>query len=164
VLEQSSAEPLLVVDPRSELYPPAIAALGIPLERLILLRPERQQEAVWALEQALRCPGLAAVVAPPEVRDERVVRRLQLAAEAGGTLGLFLRGPEACRQTSWAEVRFGVRPLPAISDRGRRLRLDVLHVRGGFRGHTLELELDDETGALRLAAELAGAAPVECAS
>jgi len=40
--------------------------------------------------------------------DGRAFRRLQLAAQAGHTLGLFLRPPSARGQPSWADVRLGV--------------------------------------------------------
>src|SRR5688572_3930385 len=44
-------------DPRGELYPPAVAALGIPLERLYILHPRSAPDHVWALAECLRCKG-----------------------------------------------------------------------------------------------------------
>src|SRR5712691_3219461 len=45
-------------DPESRLYPPAIAAAGIPLSRLLLLRPKNDADELWALTECLRCSGV----------------------------------------------------------------------------------------------------------
>ncbi len=114
-----------------------------------------------ALDQALRCPAVAAVVAWPESLDGkldgRTFRRLQLAAEQGGGLGLLIR-PESVRsQPSWADVRLLVEPLPSTAPYGRRMRVVLLRCRGGGHrvGHhvpmvvvgeqTVEVEIDHET-------------------
>ncbi|HZL36957.1 MAG TPA: hypothetical protein VFC78_16675, partial [Tepidisphaeraceae bacterium] len=63
-------------DPAAELYPPALAAYGFPLDRLILLRPAhegamramramREKDWIWAMAEALGCRGVGAVVAAP---------------------------------------------------------------------------------------------------
>jgi protein ImuA len=68
-------------------YPPAAAAWGIDLSAMLVLRPDNDADALWALDQALRCPGVGAVWATCDRLDVRDFRRLQLAAECGGTLG-----------------------------------------------------------------------------
>src|SRR5262245_5828346 len=42
-------------------YPPAAAAWGIDLARLLILQPANAADALWALDQALRCRGVGAV-------------------------------------------------------------------------------------------------------
>jgi len=75
---------LVIVDTNADLYPPAIHAFGIAFDQLIVLRvPERGRargEALWAVDQVLRCRAVAAVIAPISQLDERQARRLQLAA------------------------------------------------------------------------------------
>src|SRR4051812_5009051 len=61
--EQGGTGVIVWSDPNRELYPPALAALGIPLERVFLLHPEDDADQVWALTECLRCRGVAAVVA-----------------------------------------------------------------------------------------------------
>src|SRR5207249_1094082 len=93
---------LVVLDSKREFYPPAAAGLGVPLERTILVQPASASDALWALEQALRCRAVAVALAWIDALHDRAFRRLQLAAEAGGSLGFLLR-PAACRaEPSWA--------------------------------------------------------------
>ncbi len=86
-------------------YAPALAARGLPLERLLLIQTGSLQESLWAAEQALRCPAVGAVLGWPAHIVDRNVRRLQLAAEAGGSLGVLYRPPEAAREASPAALR-----------------------------------------------------------
>ncbi len=101
---------LVVVDPQQQFYPPAMKSLGIPLERVIALRPANHADAIWGLAQVLRCPAVGAVIAEVGTLDDRVARKLQLAAEQGGGLGIFLRDARSARaQPSWADVQWLVR-------------------------------------------------------
>lgn len=147
---------IVIIDPAGEFYPPGAAWLGIDLARLIVVRPPRRAEAAWALDQSLRQPAVAAVWAPVDRLDGVTFRRWQLAAERSGVLGLLIRPARARREPSWADVRLSVAPRPG-SGGNRRLRLEILRCRGGRSGAALELEIDDETGALRMAPPLAAA-------
>lgn len=164
---------LVIVDTHHQLYPPALLSHGIALSRVIWVRPQSPADAIWAVDQALRTPAVAAVVADLESIDERDARRLQLAAERGGGLGLLLRSMAARRMPSWAEVQWVVRsqvttasatqptyrPLVASSFDGttttkqplRRLEVGLARVRGGKAGAQLLLDIDAATGKLELA-------------
>jgi len=104
------------VDGRGELYPPAAQALGVDLDRLLIVRPapagrqggrEEVRRALWAAE-ALLASGAFAVVAI-DVALERpgcelvpaslqaMLHRLGLAAERGGTVGLWLAPLDGAR-------------------------------------------------------------------
>ncbi len=119
------------VDGRGELYPPAAAARGVDLGRLLVVRPPAGpggapppraepawRAALWASEAVLASGAFAAVVMdvplPPVVPGaDAVGRRLQAAAERGGAVGLWLAG-----------ARGGLRLPGAI-----RLELDASHGR-----------------------------------
>jgi hypothetical protein len=150
--------PVVVIDRTKSFYPPAAARAGIDLARLIVVRPENAADEQWALDQSLRSPGVAAVWCRLEKCPPRLGRRLQLAAESGGNLGLLNRPAVARGDPSWAEVRFLVTPLVATA--GRRLRVELLRLRGNAGGRTWDLELDDETGIVRLAPAVAAPAVV----
>jgi protein ImuA len=73
--------------------------------RIVLIETSDRKETLWATEQSLRCPGAAVVITQlhlgPDLRESR---RLQLAAETGGGLGLVLierRAQASAAQTRW---------------------------------------------------------------
>jgi protein ImuA len=122
-LEQGGA--CVVIDPRQEFYPPAAAELGVPLERMILVRPAGPRLTLWAWEQALRFRGVAVTLGELGSLSDRPFRRLQLAAESGGGVGFLVR-PMACRaEASWAAVRLGVTALPS-AELSRRWRVEAI--------------------------------------
>lgn len=152
---------LVVLDSHGEFYPPAAARLGIDLQRLVVVHPATTADEHWALDQALRCRGVAAVLAWPEKLDGRTFRRLQLAAEEGGGLGLFIRSDAARHVPSWADVRLWIEPAPMSPGENlrRRLRIWLLHCRGGSRGCSVDVEIDDKTHSVHLVAPLAAPMP-----
>jgi len=85
------------------LYGPALLQFGIDPARMILVRPRRDADALWAMEEGLRCGRIAAVVG--EITDMSLTasRRLQLAAEETGVTALMLR-PKTDRPTPSAAV------------------------------------------------------------
>jgi hypothetical protein len=147
---------LVVLDDTREFYPPAAAGLKIALEQMVVVQAGSATDNAWALDQALRCPGVAAALAWPEKLEGRAFRRLQLAAEEGGALGLLVRPECARHEPSWAEVRLLIEPLPfGTSGSGRRLKIQLMRCRGGTGGGSVEVEIDDETRAVHLAPRLA---------
>ncbi len=134
---------LVVIDPQNQFYPPAAAALGIKLDNLIVLQAGNQvsrhsptttppmtqsvlpddsstaageKDLLWAIDQSLRCPAVAAVWGPLETIDERWFRRFQLSAESSGCLGLFIQPLAAARQPTWAEIQWLVAANPAACE------------------------------------------------
>ncbi len=136
---------LVVIDTAGTFYPPAAAALGAPLRRMLLVRPPSGNVARWATDQALRCPGVAVVLAWPETLDSTTFRRWQLAVEQSRVLGLLVRPAAALREPSWAEARLLVEPCLSEDD-FRRWRIELLHARGGWGGRTADLGIHHETG------------------
>lgn len=86
-------------------YAPALAAAGIDLERLLIVRTRSAQETLWATEQALRAGVCGAVLAWPGETRYPDLRRLQLAAEASAGLAILFRAPQAAREASPAALR-----------------------------------------------------------
>lgn len=136
---------IVVLDRRREVYPLALAAWGVALERVIFVQAENARDEGWAWDQALRCPGVAAVWGWVERVDESLFRRWQLSAEASGCLGLLLRPGEARTRPTWADVRWWVEPQSAAA--GRRVRVELLRCRHAGSG-SVELVLDEWSGQL----------------
>ncbi len=147
-------------------YPPTAAAWGIDLSRLVLVRVASQSDEMWALDQVARCDAVAAWLWWGEQLEGRHFRRLQLAAETSGSLGLLVRPLEMQSQPSWAEVRFvvesqGEDPAAAEVKRmgqlerggqhesmGRRVSVRLLRARRGGSQGIVNLEIDDATHTL----------------
>ena len=57
-----------IVDSTKDCYAPALSGWGISPGQILLVRPNSQLEACWAIEQCLRCPGVSATWAWVEPR------------------------------------------------------------------------------------------------
>lgn len=109
------------VDGRGELYPPAAAAFGVDLDRLLVVRPlapghedgegEGVRRALWAAEALLSSGAFEAVAVDVPIEGTRdrmagttclagMLRRLRAAAEKGGAMGVWLGVPGSARVPS----------------------------------------------------------------
>ncbi len=127
--DQRPAEWVFYIDTGGDFYPPGAAQLGLPLERLLVIRMPQTANALWVCEQALRCKAVAAVVLPIRTVNAYVSRRLQLAAEMGGGLGFLLRS-ESRSDHTFAATRLRLDPLPSKDPTPCNAR-DGAPVRGG---------------------------------
>lgn len=82
--------PVLWILRGRDLYAPGLAAYGLTPDRLVAVRAVRPVDALWAMEEALRCSTLSAVLGELEGLDLTASRRLQLAAESSGVTGFLL--------------------------------------------------------------------------
>jgi protein ImuA len=182
-----SRKALVVVDVERQLYLPGAMWLGLELDRAIVVRPGNWQDAHQAVVQSLRSSAVGAVICRQEWLGMRQLRRLQIAAETGGTLAVLLRSQAALRGPSCAAVRWLVSPVAGqegaaflagakgagpdarwhLSDMEyserpsmRRVRVEVVRCRGRVPGQALVLEIDHETGDVHASASLAPAAVV----
>ncbi len=152
---------VIFVDTWGDFYPPAAFAMGLVSQQLVVVRSRRAAEALWACDQALRCRGVSAVIARLRYLDGRTSRRMQLAAESSGAVGLILR-PAANGARTFAAVQLRVDPGGAAGG-GRACRISILHVREGMPVDPFVIELGHETGTLPLHAvpvDRAGASAV----
>jgi protein ImuA len=106
--------------PRPDIYGPGLAGCGLDPGRLVLVRVRRDAEILWAMEEGLRAPGVAAVVGEVGVLAAVASRRLQLTAEHSGVTALVLRrwrdGDEAARERNRPNVaatRWRIAALPS---------------------------------------------------
>ncbi len=115
------------IAPPLEPYAPALAARGLNLGQLLVVRTEL---AAWACEQALGSAACDVVLAWITQPLPRIVRRLQLAAQRGRSLGFILRPAtaQALREPSGAALRLSVEPV------AQGARITILRSRGGLQG------------------------------
>jgi cell division inhibitor SulA/protein ImuA len=110
-------------------FAPALVSQGIVLDRVAVVGGARP---LWALEQVLGSGACDAALGWARRPKPRELRRLQLAAERGRTLGVLFRPRSAVREASPAVLRLGLAPFAA------GVRVTLLKARGVDRG-TVEL-------------------------
>ena len=142
-----------------QFHAPALVRWGIDLSRLIVVRAENTKDQLWALDQALRCRGVAAAWISLQRIDARSFRRLQLAAEEGGSLGLLLRPANVRGQPSWSDMQLMVRPQmnnPAeqkcrsASSATWLLQMEHVRSRSPAKFRSATFEVDTARGLLRM--------------
>jgi protein ImuA len=127
----------------NDLYAPGIAAYGLTPERLIVVRARRDTDILWAMEEALRCRALGAVLGEIGDIDMVASRRLQLAAESSGVTGLLLRTADRRLGATASVTRWGLSAAPSQPLDGEpglglpRWRTRLLRCRGGQPGEWL---------------------------
>lgn len=134
---------LVLIAPPHLPHAPGFESLGVDLARLIVMRTRSNGESLWAAERCLRAGTCAAVIAWPGPGSERLLRRLQLAAEEGKSLGVIFGPTRSAANASPAALR-----IQLNAGRGR-LDVQILKRRGGGCTPPLSLELDKGQAALR---------------
>lgn len=91
-------------------YAPALAAAGIDLTRLVVIRATGRRDALWAAEQVLRAASCHALLAwLPRVRYPEL-RRLAVAAGSGRAFVVLWRAAEAALESTPACLRLVLEP------------------------------------------------------
>lgn len=112
-------------------YAPALAAAGIDLAKLIIVKTATPIDALWAAEQALASAACSAVLLWPGQWRYKDLRRLQIAAEGRDTLVFVFSPHAAIGASSPAALRI------ALSAAAGGLRLQILKRRGSALPHPL---------------------------
>jgi len=115
---------LVWIAPPHRPYAPALAAAGIELPRLVIVRTRAAQETLWAVEQTLASHACGAVLAWPSAVKYSELRRLQLAAEGSSALAVLFRSKKAAAESSPASLRI------ALASTAGGLAVHILKRRG----------------------------------
>jgi cell division inhibitor SulA/protein ImuA len=131
------------VAPPFEPFAPALDADGVALDRILVVRVPMAHKRLrrgsldailWAFEQSLGSGACDLVMAWAKRPRPKEIRRLQLAAERGRTLGVLFRPAQAARESSHATLRMAIQPA------AYGVRVTLLKSKGGVRG-SVELDL-----------------------
>lgn len=115
-------------------FTPALTQADVDLSRVLVLTPEdSDKDILWSMEKVLRAAACGMALAWPKRLSNCTLRRLQLAAEAGHSLGVLFRPVEA--DTSPAALRIHLAPKDGA------LRVRILKARGGVYQHLVELKV-----------------------
>ncbi len=111
-------------------YAPALARAGVDIARMIIVSPQTS-ELLWGIEKALQDKACTLVLAWPGQLSGKHIRRLQLAAVTGQTLGILFHHRNIRHSASVLRLR-----AEADND---SMALTVLKARGSYRHDRIRL-------------------------
>ena len=127
------------------IFPPALQAFGIAPDKVIFIDLQKEKQIPWAIEEALKCKGLAAVVGELPELSFTTSRRLQLAVEQSRVTGFIVRRNPRNISTTACVARWQITSLPSELEAGMpgvgfpRWNVQLLKVRNG-RPDTWQVE------------------------
>jgi protein ImuA len=150
---------------QADLFAPAIAQAGLDPDRIIYVEARDEAAILSCFEEGLRHGGLGGVVAEVARLSMTASRRLQLAAEGSGTIGIAIRrwrrlaeaadfGQPTASSTRWRVTAVPSDPLPVPGVGRHRWFVELIRCRAGESADFL-VEGCDATGCLALPADLA---------
>lgn len=130
----------LWISPACTIFPPALKSFGIDPHRVIFISTQKETDVVWVMEEALKCEGLAAVVAEMKDINFTASRRLQLAVEQSRVTGFILRRRTTKLNTTACVSRWKVKSVPGELEDDMpgvgfpKWQVELLKVRNGKPG------------------------------
>ncbi len=122
------------------IYPPALRFFGITPDRVIFVDAGRPKEALWIIEEGLKCTSLTAVVGELRELGFTESRRLQLAVEQSRVTGFIHRYRPRAENTVACVTRWKIRSMASVTEQGMpgvgapRWNVNLLKVRNGKPG------------------------------
>lgn len=126
--------------PRRSIFPPALKTFGIDPERILFVDASKPKDTLWALEEALKCDALGAVVGELNELNFNESRRLQLAVERSRVTGFIHRFRPKTQNAVACVTRWKVTPLVSSIPDGMpgvgfpAWNIELLKVRNGQPG------------------------------
>jgi protein ImuA len=112
-LLMGSAGTSLWISSSRTLFPPALKNFGLQPDRIIFIDLKREKDVAWAMEEALKCGALTAVIGELKEISFTTSRRLQLAVEQSRVTGFILRSNSIKINTTACTSRWKIAPLPS---------------------------------------------------
>lgn len=149
---------------RQDLFAPAIAQAGLAPDRVIYVEAGDEKSVLACFEEGLRHGGLGAVIAEVARLSMTTSRRLQLAAESSGAIGIAIRrwrrpteaadfGQPTASVSRWRVTTVSSTPLPVPGVGRARWRLELIRCRAG-ESADFEVEACNAKGRLSLPSDL----------
>ena len=101
-----------------KIFPPGLCTFGIDPDKIIFIDLKKEKDILWAMEEALKCEGLAAVIAEIQNITFTASRRLQLAVEHSRVTGFLLRHQPRNHNPIACIARWKISPLASELEPG----------------------------------------------
>jgi len=131
-----------------KLFPPALKAYGIEPDRFVFVDIKKEKDVMWAMDEALKCDALSAVVGEMQELTFTESRRLQLAVEKSRVTGFVLRTNPRKINTTACVSRWKITPMHSEPIDGMpgigfpQWKVELLRIRNGKPG-TWELRWEN---------------------
>ena len=150
---------------KADLFAPAVAQVGLAPDRVIYVEAGDEKTVLACFEESLRHGGLGAVVGEVARLSMTASRRLQLAAESSGSIGLAIRrwrrqteavdfGQPTASVTRWRVSAMPSLALPVPGVGRARWHLELMRCRAGECAD-FEVEACDVQGNLAIPGSVA---------
>jgi len=142
-----------------DLFAPSLPQVGLDPERIIFIEGRDERTVLMAMEESLRCPGMAGVVGELKSLSMTASRRLHLAARTSGVTAFGIRRNN--RETGhnatasrWCMSCLPSSPLPTRGVGRARWLIELTRCRDGEPMEWI-VEACDEKGFVALPADMA---------
>ena len=105
----------LWIVPDQSIFATGLPVFGLPPDRIVFIRAPKPKDALWIIEEALKCEALTAVIAQIKELGFTESRRLQLAVERSGVTGFVHRFQPFSENAVACTTRWRIVPLPSQS-------------------------------------------------
>lgn len=122
------------------IFPPALKLFGVTPDKIIFIDLRKEKDICWAMEEALKCNGLSAVIGEMPELSFTASRRLQLAVEHSQVTGFILRNNLQAINATTCVTRWKITSLPSALPGDMpgvgfpRWNVELLKVRNGTPG------------------------------
>ena len=135
---------ILWITPPHLPYAPALIQLGIDTDQILVVKRDTScRDALWSMEKALQTSNFGLVLIWQNWLPGKVLRRLQLAAEAGNNLGVFFKHHDS--KYSLSPIRIKIKGSLVKNNRENgdsfETEITVIKARGNFRALTTRVNL-----------------------
>jgi protein ImuA len=131
---------VLWISASRNLFPPALKNFGIEPDRFVFVDLKKEEDVLWAMDEALKCEALSAVVAEMQNLGFTESRRLQLAVERSRVTGFVLRSnPRKINTTAcvsrWKITSLASEPIDGLPGIGfPQWKVELLRIKNGKPG------------------------------
>ena len=128
------------ISPARTLFPPALKNFGITPDHFLFVDVRKEKDVLWAMDEALKCTGVSAVVGEVGNMSFNESRRLQLAVEKSQVTGFILRKNSRSLATTastskWKIISLPSEPIQELPGIGHpKWRVELLKVKNGRPG------------------------------
>lgn len=98
-----------------KIFPPGLKHFGLEPDRVVFINAARTKDALWIIEEALKCEALTAVVGEVKELGFTESRRLQLAVEHSGVTGFIHRNNPRLENAVACTTRWKITALPSLT-------------------------------------------------